>query len=114
MIVEMREYTLLPGKVSGYLKLYEAEGLTIQREILGRNVGYYSTEVGPSTNQIVHLWAYDSFDDRVARRRQLGAHPGWRSYVQKILPMILTQTNRILTPAPFMNPQPLSDATVGR
>ena len=102
MIVEMREYTLAPGKVPEYFKLYEAEGMTIQREILGRNLGYYSTEIGPSINMVVHLWAYDSFDDRVARRRQLGAHPGWQSYVQKIRPMILAQANRILTPAPFM------------
>ena len=47
MIVEMREYTLAPGKVPEYFKLYEAEGMAIQREILGRNLGYYSTEIGP-------------------------------------------------------------------
>jgi hypothetical protein len=103
VIVEMREYTLLPGKVSEYFKLYEAEGMAIQREILGRNLGYYSTEVGPSINQVVHLWAYDSFDDRVARRKRLGADPGWQAYIQKIRPMIIAQTNRILNPAPFMD-----------
>ena len=31
MIVEMREYTLQAGKVPEYLKLYESEGLDIQR-----------------------------------------------------------------------------------
>ena len=51
MIVEMREYTLHPGKVPEYLRLYEDEGLEIQREILGRMLGYYSTEVGPSINR---------------------------------------------------------------
>jgi NIPSNAP protein len=102
VIVEMREYTLVPGKVPEYFKLYETEGMAIQRQILGRNLGYYSTEVGPSINQVVHLWAYESFDDRVERRRQLGADPGWQAYVKKIRPMIVAQTNRILTPAPFM------------
>jgi NIPSNAP len=102
VIVEMREYTLHPGKVPEYLKLYEQEGLAIQRRILGRMVGYYSTEVGPSINQIIHLWAYDSLDDRIARRRQLQADPGWQAYVQRIRPMIVAQTNRILNPAPFM------------
>jgi hypothetical protein len=102
MIVEMREYTLAPGKVTEYFKLYEAEGMAIQREILGRNLGYYSTEIGPSVNQVVHLWAYQSFDDRVTRRRQLGADPRWQAYVAKIRPMIVAQANRILTPAPFM------------
>lgn len=102
MIVEMREYTLAPGKVPEYFTLYEAEGMAIQREILGRNLGYYSTEIGPSLNQIVHLWAYASFDDRVARRKQLQADPDWQAYVQKIRPMIVAQTSRILNPAPFM------------
>jgi NIPSNAP len=103
MIVEMREYTLVPGKVPEYFKLYEDEGMAIQREILGRNLGYYSTEIGPSLNMVVHLWAYESFDDRVARRKQLQADPGWQAYVQKIRPMLVAQTSRILTPAPFMN-----------
>lgn len=102
MIVEMREYTLVPGTVPEYFTLYEAEGMEIQREILGRNLGYYSTEVGPSLNQVVHLWAYESLDDRGARRKRLQAHPGWQAYVQKIRPMIVAQTNRILHPAPFM------------
>lgn len=105
MIVEMREYTLHPGKVPDYLKLYEQEGMQVQRRILGRMVGYYSTEVGPSINQIVHLWAYDSLDDRIARRRQLQADPGWQAYVQKMRPMLAAQTNRILNPAPFFNPE---------
>jgi hypothetical protein len=79
--------------------------LAIQREILGRLVGYYSTEVGPSINQVVHLWAYESFADREERRERLVAHPGWRSYVQKIRPMILEQQNRILKPAGFFEPE---------
>jgi len=103
VIVEMREYTLHPGKVPEYLQLYEQEGMEIQRRILGRMVGYYSTEIGPSINQIVHLWAYDSLDDRVARRRRLQSDPGWQAYVQKMRPMLAAQTNRILNPAPFFH-----------
>ena len=101
MIVEMREYTLQAGKVPDYLKLYESEGLGIQREILGHLVGYYATEVGPAVNQVVHLWAYDSFEDRLARRARLAEHPGWQSYLQKMRPMLVAQSNRLLRPAPF-------------
>jgi hypothetical protein len=105
MIVEMREYTLQTGKVPEYLKLYESEGLDIQREILGHMVGYYSTEVGPAINQIVHLWAYDSFEDRQQRRARLAAHPGWQAYVRQIRPMLVEQRNRILKPAAFFEPE---------
>jgi hypothetical protein len=103
MIVEMREYTLAPGKVPEYFKLYEDEVMALQREILGRNLGYYSVEVGPSINMVIHLWAYESFEDRLERRRRLGAHPDWQAYLAKIRPMILSQTNRLLNPAPFMD-----------
>jgi hypothetical protein len=105
VIVEMREYTLQAGRVPEYLALYEREGLKIQREILGHMVGYYATEVGPSVNQVVHLWAYESFEDRLERRRRLSADAGWQSYVQKIRPMLVEQRNRVLRPAPFFEPE---------
>jgi hypothetical protein len=105
VIVEMREYTLHAGKVPEYFKLYESEGLAIQREILGRTLGYYSTEVGPSVNQVIHLWAYESFEDRDERRARLAADPGWQSYLQKMRPMLVAQTNRLLKPAPFFTPE---------
>jgi hypothetical protein len=105
VIVEMREYTLHAGKVPEYLKLYESEGLAIQREILGQLVGYYTTEVGPAVNQVVHLWAYESFEDRDARRQRLAAHPAWQSYLKKMRPMLVTQCNRLMRPAPFFEPE---------
>src|SRR5947207_2324738 len=50
MLVEQRTYTTHPGKVRDYLALYEAEGLPIQRRLLGRMVGYYP---GESTDILV-------------------------------------------------------------
>jgi hypothetical protein len=105
VIVEMREYTLHAGKVPEYLQLYEREGLAIQREILGRMVGYYATEVGSAVNQVVHLWAYESFEDREERRERLAADPGWQSYVQKMRPMLVEQRNRIMKPTAFFEPE---------
>ncbi|MBV8948837.1 MAG: NIPSNAP family protein [Solirubrobacterales bacterium] len=105
MIVEMREYTLRAGKVGEYLRLYEREGLEIQREILGHLVGYYATEVGDAVNQVVHLWAYESFDDRMARRQRLAADPGWQSYLEKMRPMLAEQRNRIMRPTSFFEPE---------
>ena len=100
MIVEQRTYTLHPGKVGPYLKLYEAEGFATQSRILGRLLGYYSSETG-DVNQVIHLWAYDSFQDRLARRAALFADPGWLAYIPKIVPMLVSQESKILNPAPF-------------
>ncbi len=100
MIVEERIYTLEVGKVPEYLRLYEQEGLPIQLPILGNLVGYYSSEIG-DLNLIVHLWGYESFEERTRRRAELMSNEGWKAYIAKVRPLILRQENRILVPAPF-------------
>jgi hypothetical protein len=100
MIVEMRTYTLKPGQAANYLKLYEAEGLATQTRILGRLLGYYSSETG-DVNQVVHLWAYEDFADRLRRRAALFADPDWLAYIPKIAPLLVTQESKILNPARF-------------
>ena len=100
MIVEQRIYSLQIGAVPEYLKLYENEGLAIQRSILGRMVGYYSTEIG-ALHQIIHMWAYRSLEERTERRARLAADEGWKIYVQKVRPLQISQENKILIPAPF-------------
>ena len=100
MIVEQRTYTLFAGKTPEYLRHYESEGLAIQTRILGRLVGYFTTEIGP-LNQIIHMWAYDSFEDRARRRAQMQADAGWKAYIAKIQPLIQTQENKILNPTSF-------------
>ena len=106
MIVEMRTYTLALGATARYLKLYGDKGLNVQKRILGHLVGYYSVEVG-GLNQVIHMWGYDSFDDRVKRRAALWADDEWLAYVREVGPLVTAQKNEILTPAPFFEvPKP--------
>ena len=100
MIVEERIYTLHPGKVPEYMKHYETEGLEVQTRHLPRMVGYFTTEIGP-LNQVIHMWGYDSLDQRAERRAALGADPAWQAYVAKIRPLIITQESKILLPMPW-------------
>lgn len=101
MIVEERIYTLQAGQAPAYLAAYEAEGLAIQKPILGRMVGYYATEFGP-LNQVIHLWAYESLAERTQRRACLLADPKWKTYAAKVRPMVVRQENKLLLPAPFV------------
>jgi NIPSNAP len=100
VIVEERIYTLEPGKTPEYFRLYEDEGLAIQVPILGNLIGYFSSDIG-DLNLVVHLWGYESLDERTRRRAELMADAGWQAYTAKIRPLIRTMKNRILIPAPF-------------
>ncbi|MBM3570022.1 MAG: NIPSNAP family protein [Alphaproteobacteria bacterium] len=98
--VEMRTYTLLPGKVPDYFKLYEAKGLPVQTKYLKKLVGYYATEIGP-LNQVVHMWGYDSLDERADCRARMTADPDWQAYVGEQRKNFVTMESKMLVPAPF-------------
>jgi hypothetical protein len=102
MIYEERYYRLRPGAVPIWFKLYEEKGLEVQKRILGNLVGYFMTEVG-ELNHIVHIWAYESMDDRARRRAELFADPQWLEFVAAVAEqgLIEKMDNRILVPAPF-------------
>jgi NIPSNAP protein len=100
MYVEERTYTLKPGTVAEYLKHYQSEGMAVQLRHLPHMVGYYFTEVG-ALNCIVHLWAYESLDDREKRRAAMQADPAWQAYLPKIRPLMERQDTRLMKCAPF-------------
>lgn len=101
MIIDHRTYKVRTGKLQEYLKLYETEGLPIQRRHLGDPLGWYvCTDIGP-LNTVVHLWAYASLDERAKKRAALQADPGWQTFLPKAQALLETQENKILSPAPF-------------
>ncbi|MFI4987388.1 MAG: NIPSNAP family protein [Alphaproteobacteria bacterium] len=100
MIYEERTYTLKAGTLATYFKTYESEALEVQKAVLGNLVGYFQTEFG-TLNQVVHIWAYKSLDDRARRRAKLWQDPTWLNYVPKILPLVEKMENRLLIPTSF-------------
>lgn len=100
MIVEMRTYGFIAGGVPKFLRVYQEKGLAIQTRVLGNLLGYFVTEAG-TLNQTVHLWGYDSFEDRLKRRAQLQADDDWQRFFAEIAPLLLSQQTAILTPTAF-------------
>ena len=100
MVYEMRTYRLKTGALPEYLRLVEAEGIAIQKEHLGSLVGYFFSEIG-RLNEIVHVWAYASLDDREQRRAALAQDARWVAFAPKIQALIEEMENKILKPAPF-------------
>ena len=100
MYVEERIYTLHPGKLAPFLKVYEEKGSDIQKKILGNRIGWYVTDIG-ELNVVVHLWAYESLDDRDRRRAELMKDPVFQEYLAAATPFIAKMENRIMKPASF-------------
>jgi hypothetical protein len=98
MIIEMRTYLLKPGTVAAFEERF-AEGLTarLQFSKLG---GLWHSEVG-TLNQVVHVWPYESFEDR-ERIGQAARKTG--KWPPKTHEFIIFQESKILQPAPFSPP----------
>ena len=100
MIVEERDYRVKAGKLGQFVSLYEKHGLPIQLELLGKFLGYFTTEIG-ELNHVVALWGYESLDDRQQRRDRMMADPRWQEYLKMVDGLLDVQTNRLLRPTSF-------------
>ena len=100
MILEMRTYVLKPGATNQFVERF-AEGLTARLQF-SKLLGLWLSEVG-GLNRVVHVWPYESFEDREkigAEARKTGKWP------PKTQEFIITQENKIIQPAPFSPPLP--------
>ena len=67
MIIEMRTYSIKPGELHNFINIYDKEIRQIHKKILGNQIGFFYTEIG-NVNEVVHLYGYDSYEDRQSRR----------------------------------------------
>ncbi len=102
MIFDLRIYTLHPGKLPAWLKMYEQYGHPTQVKHCGEPVFYATTEVG-TLNQVVHVWAYESQADREQKRDALMNDPAFKDYLRRSAEMGAhrTQESRILKSVSF-------------
>lgn len=95
MIIEMRTYNLKPGSTPEVEKRF-AEALPA-REKHSKLAAFWHTEIGP-LNQVIHLWAYESFEQRLAIRAAAVKDGSWPP---KIAEFCTDQQSEIFLPAPF-------------
>ena len=102
MIVDLRTYTVKPGKLAAFVKLYQDHAWDLQQKYLGTCLGWYTVAEG-TLNQVVHLWRYESQADREARRGAMVKDPGWAVYLKlsEEAGYLLAQENKFLAPTSF-------------
>ncbi len=98
MINELRIYTLKAGTAAEVAK----NSGTVARAIRGDNYGkleaYWITEVG-ALNQVVHLWSYESLNERARLRGELSKNKAWNEeYLPLIRPNLVRQDIRLMNP----------------
>jgi hypothetical protein len=99
VIVEERNYGLVPGGVPRYLDAWHARGRAPQVRHLGEPLGVYSVEVG-RLNTLVYLWCFTDLADRSRRRAALAADSGFTAFRRQVRELMVSQENRILVTAP--------------
>lgn len=80
MIVDLRTYTVKPGKMTAFLTLYQEHGWPLQQKYLGTCLGWYTVAEG-TLNTVVHMWRFDSQADREARRGAMVEDPAWKAFM---------------------------------
>ena len=100
MIIEMRTYTIKPGELQNFITIYDKEIRDIHTKILGNQLGFFYTEFG-NVNEVVHLYAYDSFEDRQSRREILAKSPEFHAYLSKVKDIIVDMRNKLMRPTNF-------------
>jgi hypothetical protein len=99
MLIEKRTYTLHPGQMQPFLKIYEEEGLALHTKYL-KMIGYFVSDIGPQ-NQVITMWAYESMQEREDLRAELYSNPEWIALGPKTTPFIQKMETEILRPTSF-------------
>ena len=94
-VYEMRIYTYPPGAIPAVLEAWG--GRIAEREKLSPLAGCWYSEIG-ALSKFVHLWAYESFEERLRIRAEATAKGIWPP-PSGVTP--LKQENKLLVPFPF-------------
>ncbi len=105
MIYEIREYTTVPGRMPALVKRFKDDTLPIFAR-LGMEVTFMSlTQLGgDSSNELVYVMKFDSYDDMATRWAAFQADPEWRAARKASEadgPIVAKISRRVLNPGPF-------------
>lgn len=99
-IYEQRTYQVVVGKMAEVIALYKDEGYPAIARHPKRLVGYFTGDIG-ALNELVHLWRFEDDADRRAFWAGLFADEQFMAFARKLRPMLLSQNNKLLMPAPW-------------
>ena len=104
MIYELRIYTATPGRLPDILARFRDHTLKIWDRYGIRQAGFWTTLVGPNSNTLTYLLAWESLAEREAKWNAFIVDAEWltvRAATEKDGPIVASIANSFLEPTPF-------------
>jgi NIPSNAP len=104
MIYELRVYTAIPGRLPDLLARFRDHTLRIFEGHGIRQAGFWTTLVGPDSNELTYLLAWESLGEREAKWAAFQADPEWisaRAASEARGPIVARVASSFLTPTAF-------------
>ncbi len=101
-IYEKRTYAVTVGQMAEVSRLYSTLGWpALEAGGFSKNcVGYFISDTG-ALHQLVHLWRFDSDDDRRAFWKRLFENADFMAFAKQMRPLLKSQEIQLLLAAPW-------------
>ncbi len=104
MIHELRIYHAVPGRMPDLNNRFSTITLKMWEKFGIRQVGFWTTLVGPSNNALYYLLEWQSLAEREQKWNAFAANPEWlaaRAETEKNGPLVERLENIFLTPTAY-------------
>ena len=104
MIMEMRVYRCLPGRLPALMKRFDTLTLKIWEKHGIKQAGFFTTLIGTSNQELTYFLAWESLADREKKWAAFQSDQEWiakRAETEKDGQIVLTIVNQLLAPTSF-------------
>ena len=104
MIMEMRVYRCLPGRLPALMKRFDTLTLKLWEKHGIKQAGFFTTLIGESNQELTYFLAWESLAERETIWNTFQSDPAWhsaRSESEKDGPIIANITSAFLVPTAF-------------
>ena len=104
MIYESRVYRCIPGRLPALLKRFENVTLKLWEKHAIRPVGFFTTLIGESNQELTYFLAWDSLAERETKWNAFMADPTWqakRAESERDGPIVASISSSFLQPTSF-------------
>jgi hypothetical protein len=104
MIYESRIYHCIPGRLPALLKRFETVTLKLFEKHGIRPVGFFTTLIGESNQELTYFLAWESLAERETRWTAFTTDPEWlaaRAKSEEDGQIVANITSQLLTPTAF-------------